>query len=174
MTGDIKQPINKVIATAITRIELKFKTTFAGKWNKRMYEVQKVVDSEVLRLSDRYIPFRTGTLRNSGIIGTVVGSGKVSWIAPYAKQQYYRGRRPGTKPVDTKSGDPLKQKSALEQGSALNGKVITPGGDSLRGRYWFRRMKEVHGKEIIKTAKAKVSEGESGGNSSGGQSASDG
>lgn len=180
MAGDIKQPISKIIASVVakikTKVELKFKTTFSRKWNGKMYEVQKVVDSEVLRLSDKYIPFRTGTLRNSGIIGTVIGSGKVSWITPYARQQYYRGRRPGTPQADAKPGNPLKQKSALKQGSALKGKgkVISRGGDSLRGRYWFHRMKEVHGKEIIKAAKTKVSEGESGGKKSGGQSSGGG
>lgn len=32
--------------------------------------VQKIVDSEVLRRSDPYVPFKTGYLKSSGIRGT--------------------------------------------------------------------------------------------------------
>ena len=37
--------------------------------------VQKIVDSEVLRRSDPYVPFKTGYLKSSGIRGTKIGSG---------------------------------------------------------------------------------------------------
>ncbi len=141
----IKQPLNKVISTIAGKVELKFNSNFANKWNGKIAKAQKVVDSEVLRLSEKYTPLLTGTLKRTGDLGTVIGSGKVSWIAPYAKKQYYKGRKPGT----SQTG-------------------------SLRGRYWFHRMKEVHKNEIINTAKKKVSEGDSGGNSSSGQSSSDG
>ena len=49
--------------------------------------VQKYVDSEVLRLTAPYIPFKTGNLMRSGTLGTVVGSGEVNYIAPYAAKQ---------------------------------------------------------------------------------------
>lgn len=52
-------------------------------------KAQKVLDSEVLRCSNKYVPFRSGNLRDSGISGTVLGSGKVIYNAPYAKKQYY-------------------------------------------------------------------------------------
>ena len=49
--------------------------------------VQKFIDSEVLRLTAPYIPFQTGNLLRSGTLGTVVGSGEVNYIAPYAAKQ---------------------------------------------------------------------------------------
>lgn len=49
--------------------------------------VQQFIDSEVLRLTAPYIPFKTGTLMNSGTLGTVVGTGEVNYIAPYAAKQ---------------------------------------------------------------------------------------
>ncbi len=55
-------------------------------------EAQKKLDSEVLRYSEPYVPFRTGSLKNSGISGTHIGSGEVVYNAPYAKDQYYFGR----------------------------------------------------------------------------------
>lgn len=49
--------------------------------------VQQFVDSEVLRLTAPYIPFKTGMLIKSGTLGTVVGTGEVNYIAPYAAKQ---------------------------------------------------------------------------------------
>ena len=37
-------------------------------------KVQKFIDSEVLRRCDPYVPMDTGSLKRSGITGTVIGS----------------------------------------------------------------------------------------------------
>lgn len=50
---------------------------------------QKFLDSEVLRDGAPYCPMRTGNLMKSGNTGTVIGSGKVIYNAPYAKKCYY-------------------------------------------------------------------------------------
>lgn len=52
-------------------------------------KVQKFIDSECLRLCDTKIPKDTGTLVQSGIINTTVGSGQVKWATPYARRLYY-------------------------------------------------------------------------------------
>lgn len=54
--------------------------------------VQKTIDNDVLKFCDPYIPFDTGTMRNSGISATVIGSGVVKWNTPYTKKQYYTNR----------------------------------------------------------------------------------
>lgn len=58
--------------------------------------VQRLIDSEVLRLSDPYVPFdeasiyeSPGRLRQSGIQNTIVGSGQVVYNTPYARWLYY-------------------------------------------------------------------------------------
>ena len=38
---------------------------------------------------------KTGMLKKSGILGTVIGSGRIRYIAPYAGYQYYKGRANG-------------------------------------------------------------------------------
>lgn len=63
--------------------------------------VQRVIDSEVLRLDDPYVPFDTGNLRQSGIRGTHFGSGEVVYNAVYAASQYYNT-------PDTRSYDPMR------------------------------------------------------------------
>ena len=60
-----------------------------GRFNKKFSQAQKFLDNEVLKDSDPYVPMRTGMLRNSGILGTVIGSGKIEYNAPYAQKMYY-------------------------------------------------------------------------------------
>lgn len=116
----IDTPRGTVFINANGKAELKFKPYFVPRWTRRYTKSQKFVDSETLRLSEPFTPLLTGTLIKTGILGTDVGSGTVKWIAPYARSQYYKGRRPG----ESKTGP-------------------------LRGRFWFERMKEFHGTKII-------------------------
>lgn len=78
-------------------MSLTFKITMpqVQQLQKRLQPVQKYVDSEILRKCDPYIPFKTGMLRDSGILGTKVGSGRIRWLAPYARKQYYKGLSTG-------------------------------------------------------------------------------
>lgn len=105
------------------KAELVWNSGFGNEWEGRYQNAQKYVDSEVLRLSEPYIPLQTGMLIKSGILGTDIGSGEVSWIAPYARAQYYMKRKPGS-----------------ETGF-------------LRGPKWFERMKAVSGEGIIRKAR---------------------
>lgn len=93
-------------------------------WQGYFNKAQRFVDNEVLRLSEPYIPLKTGMLILSGVLGTNVGSGEVSYIAPYAAAQYYMTNRKT---------------------------MSTPG--PLRGSFWFERMKNAYGDQIIEGAK---------------------
>jgi hypothetical protein len=93
------------------------------RWQKQYSQAQRFVDSEVLRLSEPYIPLLTGMLIKSGILGTEIGSGLVQWIAPYARPQYYSSRAVGS-----------------ETGAR-------------RGPFWFQRMKELSGRRILAGAR---------------------
>lgn len=86
--------------------------------------VQTFIDNEVVRLSDRYVPMRTGTLKKA--IGTVYGSGEVKYNTPYAHKNYYENRGRGN------------------EGTSNGG---------LRGRMWFERMKSVYLERILNGAK---------------------
>ena len=108
------------------RTELVWNPNFGGEQSKKFSSAQKIVDSEVLRKCDPYVPMQTGMLKKSGILGTVVGSGVVEYIAPYAKRQYY-----------TNGG---------------NGRDGTSKGGK-RGKFWFERMKAAHKDEILRKAK---------------------
>lgn len=51
--------------------------------------VQAFVDSEIIRLADPYVPFRTGALKDSALTNTVIGQGEIVYATPYAKRMYY-------------------------------------------------------------------------------------
>ncbi len=50
---------------------------------------QQYVDSEVIRLCDPFVPFRDGYLRQSAVEHTVIGSGEVKYVTPYARRLHY-------------------------------------------------------------------------------------
>ncbi|MBR0483941.1 MAG: capsid protein [Oscillospiraceae bacterium] len=94
---------------------------------------QKIVDSEVLRRSDPYVPFLSGKLKESGTLGTVIGSGEVKYTAVYARRQYYENKGRGTEGLHASGG--------------TSGK---------RGAYWFERMKADQKDDILKKAQEAV------------------
>lgn len=129
-TTKIETPRGDVFVGPNGKAELKFNTNFVPKYTGHYTKAQKFLDNEVLMQSEPYTPLLTSMLIKTGILGTDVGSGVVSWIAPYAQRQYYRGRRPG----ESKTG-------------------------ALRGRLWFDRMFAVRGQGIIAGTKKLVGKG---------------
>ena len=62
---------------------------------QRVRQAQMYIDNEILRRSDPRVPFKTGNLKRSGILGTRAGTGIIRYTAPYAKSQYFNGRANG-------------------------------------------------------------------------------
>ena len=94
---------------------------------------QQFIDNEVLRTSEPYVPMDIGALKQSGINGTVIGSGKLVYNSPYARYQYYGKLMVGKAPK-TLTNIPLEYHS----------------GDSRRGAFWFERAKADHLEEWIR------------------------
>jgi len=119
----IKTPRGSINLDPDGKAKLEWDTNFQPRWQKRYSKAQVFVDSEVLRLSEKFTPLLTGILIKSGTLGTEIGSGLVQWIAPYARHQYYLARVPGS------------------------------ATGPLRGPMWFERMKQAYGKKIVAGAK---------------------
>lgn len=102
---------------------LRWNAGFGKRWTKRFMNAQEWLDNEVLATCEKYVPMRTGMLIKSGILGTDIGSGIVSYIAPYARKQYYSPRKVGS--------------------------VTGP----LRGPFWFARAKAMHKHQWLDGAK---------------------
>lgn len=117
---------------------LKWNEGFSQKWNNKYSRAQSFVDSEVLRLSDKYTPFQSGFLKKSGILGTEIGSGTVEWISPYSRYLYYGKVMIGKAPKKVTDID-----------------LVYVGGPQ-RGSFWFERMKIDHKQEIIDGARRRM------------------
>ena len=50
--------------------------------------VQQYIDNEVIKRSDPLVPFKEGVLKNSAEAHTVLGSGIVRYVTPYAGKRY--------------------------------------------------------------------------------------
>ncbi|MBQ6169789.1 MAG: capsid protein [Ruminococcus sp.] len=107
-----------------------FDPNFKEKSKANFERTQKYIDSETLRYSDPYVPFRTGMMKKSGISGTVIGSGVIEYTAPYAKKQYY-----------------------TNAGRGKEGLNAVKGTKGLRGAFFFERMKADHKDDILKGVK---------------------
>jgi hypothetical protein len=89
-TNQIVTPRGSIIQGRNGKVQLVWNEGFAPKMNEDLRKKQEIIDSEVLRYCSPMIPLRTGTLEKSGTLGTVIGSGEVKYIAPYARFQYFR------------------------------------------------------------------------------------
>lgn len=90
----ITTPRGAVFSTTLkngkTKAVLEWNPSFGREYTGNFMRAQKFVDSEVLRFCSARVPFQTGMLQKSGILGTEVGSGEVRYITPYAARQYYK------------------------------------------------------------------------------------
>lgn len=69
--------------------ELKWSPGFSREKAEGFSKAQGFVDSECIRKMNPETPRRTGMLIKSATLGTVIGSGEINQITPYARKQYY-------------------------------------------------------------------------------------
>lgn len=69
--------------------KLKWNSGFAPKKKKDFTRAQEFVDSECIRYMNPLTPRLTGAMIKSATLGTVIGSGEIEYLAPYARRQYY-------------------------------------------------------------------------------------
>lgn len=124
--NEIKTPRGTVIQTKNGIAKLVWNEGFGSKWNGNYSRAQAFVDSEVLRKCDPYIPLQSGMLKKSGTLGTVIGSGEVDWIAPYARKQYYDT-------PETRVYDPMRGSLWFERMKADHGAEIIAGAKAMAG-----------------------------------------
>ncbi|WP_304508920.1 minor capsid protein [Anaerotignum sp.] len=108
--------------------------------------IQKYIDSRVITLSAPYTPFQTGTLTRSATLGTVIGSGEVTYNAPYARYLYY-----GKVMVSPTTGSAWAKKGERK---VVTAELIKYNGAPRRGAYWFSKMKKNHGKSLLREVRA--------------------
>ena len=121
----ITTPRGAVIQTTAGTARLEWAGSFGPDAVHRFTQAQKFIDSEVLRFCSVRVPFQTGMLQTSGILGTVVGSGEVWYTAPYAARQNETAH---TRPYDANRGGQW-----FERGKAAERRRILEGARKLAG-----------------------------------------
>lgn len=69
--------------------KLEWNPGFAPNKNAAFQSAQAFVDSECLRYMNPLTPRKTGMMIKSATLGTVLGSGSIEYLVPYARRQYY-------------------------------------------------------------------------------------
>lgn len=105
-------------------VKLVWASDFGKRFTNNFEKAQAFVDSEVLRFCSARVPFDTGMLQKSGILGTEVGSGEIIYAAPYAARQYYKTAQ--TRPYDANRGAMW-----FERGKAVERERILRGAAKL-------------------------------------------
>lgn len=124
----IVTPRGCIFQTAKGKAELQWNNTALKTRQQNFNKAQKFVDNEVLRLCSPLVPFLSGMLDKSGILGTEIGSGEVNYIAPYAAAQYYNTAE--SRPYDAQRGAKwFERMKAGHRSEILEGaKKIAGGG----------------------------------------------
>ena len=72
------------------KIDVDLNITAAQKrLNARINKAQVLLDLQVMKDSNFYVPKDTGTLESSVVLFSKPGSGLLTWNTEYAKKQYY-------------------------------------------------------------------------------------
>ncbi len=107
-----------------TSMKIVWNEGFFKNKNKAFENAQGFVDTECIRRMKPYTPMQTGVLQSSATIGTVIGSGEIHQVAPYAHRLYY--------------------------GDNFN---FNKSKHSNAGPRWFDRMKADHKDSILRGVK---------------------
>ena len=110
-----------------------------------MGPVQKLIDSEVIRLMAPYTPRQNNILIDSATIGTRIGSGEVNQITPYARYHYY-----GKLMVSSITGSAWASRGEKK---VLTDVDLKYNGAPMRGPFWFPRMKADKREDILNGAR---------------------
>lgn len=111
-------------------------------------KVQRFFTNEVMRRADRYVPFRTGVMKNSAHASSDYTG--IIYVAPYARYLWY-----GKLMVDPITGkgafhDPISGRFWSRPGvnKVLTDRDLEFNGAPMRGSHWVERMWTAEGNEI--------------------------
>ncbi len=144
----IKQPANVYNGD----MGLVWNGNFAAVRSEQLHKAQMFVDSECIRLMKPYTPFNNGALEKSATLGTVIGSGMIKQVAPYARYQYY-----GMLMVSSITGSAYASKGESKVLTDTPLKYNTHRHPQA-GPFWFERMKAEKKDKILQGA-AKIAGG---------------
>ncbi len=151
MSDKIKQP-EDMDYIGTFNVKLRWNSAFAKDMNQRAYRIQCVIDSDVIKFMKPYIPYQSGFLSSEALtIPTVIGSGEVKQLGPYA-HYLYMGEVYGPNIQVKEKGEIVGWRSPPSK--APTGRPLTydTTKNPLAGSHWFERMKADRADDILKDA----------------------
>ena len=109
----------EITANGSVQARLEWNPSFARTKAENFSKTQEFVDSECLRYMNPLTPRRTGMMIKSATLGTVIGSGSIEYLAPYARRQYYEHK---------------SKARWFEKMKASNKEAILKGAEQIAGR----------------------------------------
>lgn len=145
----IIQPSDININTPNGSFSLKWSPRFGAVMTERLQRAQEYIDKTCIRLMEPYTPMRTGALTGSVRLGTVIGSGELRYLSPYARYLYY-GEIFGPNIPITEGKQVVGYFSPKGKRKRPTGRPLTysTAKHPQAGKLWFERMKADHGDEI--------------------------
>ena len=77
------------MSAPVIDLKLRFRPGFQAEMDKGFQKVQYAFSQQVAKAVDPYVPFDTGTLKNSVNQASDFKGGKLIYNTPYARRQYY-------------------------------------------------------------------------------------
>lgn len=149
-------------------LSLKWSKGFSNDMNSRFELAQREIDKDCIKLMKPYTPFKMGVLENSATIHTVIGSGQITQVTPYARYLYYgKVYGPNFPIVREKDGTEhivfghydgdgtiIGWRSPKGKKKHPTGRDIQYSKDKhpLAGKMWFERMKADRKRDILQAA----------------------
>ena len=155
----IIQPPNLNAATSNGSFVFKWNPNFGAAMDAKLQRTQEYIDQICIHEMIPYTPWRNGFLEQSVKLGTVVGSGELRYLSPYARYLYY-GEIYGPNIPIYEGNEIVGYFSPRGQKKHPTGRqmVYDTSRHPQAGKLWFERMKADHGAKILEGA-AKIAGG---------------
>lgn len=138
--------------TGTINVKIHWNPHFAKNMVQRAYRIQCVIDSDVIKFMTPYIPYQSGFLATKALtIPTVIGTGEIRQLGPYAHYQYI-GEIYGPNVPVKENGEIVGWWSPPSK--APTGRQLTydTTKNPLAGSHWFERMKADRADKILADA----------------------
>lgn len=126
------------MSAPVIDLKLRFRPGFQAEMDKGFQKVQYAFSQQVAKAVDSYVPFDTGTLKNSVQTASKYDEGLLVYNTPYARKQYY---------LHAEGSDLRTFMGNKERGQEAD------KYKGLRGSYWGQRAIADHKDELVQFAK---------------------
>lgn len=113
MALTIKTPSDRTVSRDGVTATVHWNPGMGAAWSARFQLAQAMLDEEILRRTEPYVPLDSGVLKSSAALASDIGGGELVWATPYAAAQYYNT-------AQTRAYDPLRGGMWVERMKADN------------------------------------------------------